>query len=392
MAIPKHLSNIFDGCFYLCLLSLAACSSIQVDSNDKKSPEKHNRILDIGYSELKSETFGSQYDLQVPISNPTFRIAAVGDIMLGTNYPYNHLPDKDIIDLLEDVAPILKRADISFGNLEGVLLDGGEPAKQCLDLKRCYVFRSPVSYAKQLKDAGFTMLSLANNHARDFGEEGRLSTMTALDRQGILYSGVVNDFATLTVKNRTFAMVAFAPFVGVNDMLDLPLAGEVVKNLATQYDVVMVSMHAGAEGADMTRLPFATEYFYNEDRGNVVQFARTMVDNGADLVLGHGPHVPRAMELYKDRLIAYSLGNFATYYGISVKGQRGLAPLLELEVSHQGHFLSGKIHSFRQNRPNGPQVDDNNCSAKLIQHVSKQDFPENMLQISSNGDIYKLSR
>ncbi|VAW99146.1 Capsule biosynthesis protein capA [hydrothermal vent metagenome] len=392
MIISKHLSNIFDGCFYFCLLSLVSCSSILIDPNEKKTPKKQNRVLDIGYSELKHESINFQNDRQKSLTNSTFKIAAVGDIMLGTNYPYNHLPDKDIVDLLEDVKPILTQADISFGNLEGVLLDKGEPAKQCADLKRCYVFRSPVSYAKQLKDAGFTMLSLANNHARDFGEEGRLSTMTALDEQGILHSGVVNNFATLTLKDSSFAMVAFAPFVGANDMLDLPLAGEVVKNLSTQYDVVMVSMHGGAEGIDMTRLPFATEYFYNEDRGDVVQFARTMVDNGADLVLGHGPHVPRAMELYKDRLIAYSLGNFATYYGISVKGQRGLAPLLELEVSNQGHFISGKIHSFRQNRPNGPQPDDNNCSAKLIQQVSKQDFPESMLHISNDGDIYKLSQ
>ena len=96
--------------------------------------------------------------------------------------------------------------------------------------------------------------------------------------------------------------------------------------LAATHDIVIVSFHGGAEGNGAEMLPFAREIFAGEDRGNVVEFAHAMVDAGADLVLGHGPHVVRPMELYRDRLIAYSLGNFATYYGISVEGIRGIAP------------------------------------------------------------------
>jgi len=392
MISKKHLSNLFGGCFCVYSLILVSCSSTPSKPVDNDTIVVSSSVLDIGYSEIHALNHDSNILLpELDIKpNPTFKIAAVGDIMLGTNYPFNHLPNNDIVDLLEEVEPILKNADISFGNLEGVLLDEGEPVKECSDLNRCYVFKSPISFAKRLKEAGFSMLSLANNHARDFGEEGRVSTMKALDEQGILHSGIVDDLAVLTLKDHTFVMIAFAPFIGANDMLDLPLATAVVNQLSEKYDVVMVSMHGGAEGEDMTRLPFATEYFYNEDRGDVVQFAHAMIDSGADVVLGHGPHVPRALELYKGRLIAYSLGNFATYYGISVKGRRGLAPILELEVSHQGHFLNGQIHSFKQNRPNGPQVDDNNCSAKLIQKITKQDFPNGLLEISSNGAIFKL--
>jgi len=389
----KHPSKLFDGCFYLSFLVLVSCVSPVIKTEDSPGIVRSEQfaVLDIGYAEIKNPILNELNSPKQITIYPTFKIAAVGDIMLGTNYPFNHLPDEDI-DLLEEVKAILQNTDISFGNLEGVLLEEGEPAKHCKDLKRCYVFKSPVSYAKQLKDAGFTMLSLANNHARDFGEQGRLSTMVALDEQGILHSGIVDDFATLTLQNVKFVMIAFAPFRGANDMLDIPLASEVIKKLALQYDVVMVSMHGGAEGDEMTRLPFASEYFYDEDRGDVVKFARTMVDSGADLVFGHGPHVPRAIELYQNRLIAYSLGNFATYYGINVRGRRGLAPILELEISHQGHFLSGKIHSFRQNRPNGPQIDPSQASAKLIQMISKQDFPDNLIQISSNGDIQIVSQ
>jgi len=401
----KHLSNLFDGCFYLFLLLIAACSTATIatsppntnrpdTSKSDTSISSQSSLLDIGFAQIikptqVSETINFQHSDQVGEKTPTFKITAVGDIMLGTNYPFNHLADYGI-DLLIDVKSILRNSDISFGNLEGVLLDEGEPAKLCQDLKRCYVFRSPLSYAKQLKNAGFTMLSLANNHSRDFGDLGRLSTMAALEQQGILHSGIVNDFATVIVHQHKIIMIAFAPFRGVNDMLDIALASSVVKELAKLNHIVIVSMHAGAEGEDKTRLPFATEYFYNEDRGDVVKFARAMVDSGADIVLGHGPHVPRAMELYKDRLIAYSLGNFATYYGINVAGKRGLAPILELEVSHQGHFLSGQIHSFRQNRPYGPQLDSSHSSAKLIQKLSKLDFPDNLLQITNNGAIHKL--
>jgi len=401
MLTQKHPSRLIDGCFCLSLWFLVSCSSNGSisDPNDTSNEPTTiavptNAVLDLGYTEINkskpiSQNTDSRIDtLQQPTIQPTFKITAVGDIMLGTNYPFNHLADEGI-DLLIDVKSILRSSDISFGNLEGVLLDEGEPAKQCIDLKRCYVFKSPISYAKQLKEAGFTMLSLANNHSRDFGDEGRLSTMSALQQQGILHSGIVDDFATLTLKQRKIIMIAFAPFRGVNDMLDVPLAIEIVQRLALENDIVIVSMHAGAEGEDKTRIPFATEYFYDEDRGDVVEFARAMVDSGADIVLGHGPHVPRAIELYKERLIAYSLGNFATYYGISVAGQRGLAPILELEISHQGHFLSGQIHSFKQNRPYGPQYDSKHSSAKLIQKLSFMDFPDSLLQISNRGAIHK---
>jgi hypothetical protein len=119
------------------------------------------------------------------------------------------------------------------------------------------------------------------------------------------------------------ALVAFAPNVGSNSLNDPQIGLPLVSQLAATHDIVIVSFHGGAEGNGAEVLPFAREIFAGEDRGNVVEFARAMVDAGADLVIGHGPHVVRPLELYHDRLIAYSLGNFATYYGISVEGIRG---------------------------------------------------------------------
>ena len=250
-------------------------------------------------------------------------IAAVGDMMIGTDFPNNHLPDDDGIGFLAAVTPMLAGADIAFGNLEGVLVDGGEPAKKCSNPNACYLFRSPTRYAAHYKQAGFDVMSLANNHARDFGEEGRASSAAALANHGIASSGGEGSYAVIEHNGLSIAFVSFAVTRGSNMMLDYEAAFAWIAEFDAQYDIVVVSFHGGAEGIDATHIPFAEEEYYNEPRGDVVWFARGSVDAGADLVIGHGPHVVRGTERYRDRLIAYSLGNFATYYGISVSGIKG---------------------------------------------------------------------
>ena len=289
------------------------------------------------------------------------RIASVGDMMLGTDFPENHLPDDDGVSFLTAVTPRLSSADLTFGNLEGVLVDGGEPAKKCSNPSACYLFRSPTRYAEHYRAAGFDVLSLANNHARDFGEEGRTSTMAALDAAGIYHSGREGDFASLVVKDLKVAVLAYAVTKESNMMLDYELAEATVTEYAATHDIVMVTFHGGAEGVHATNLPFAEEEYYGEPRGDVVLFARRMVDAGADLVIGHGPHVVRAAELYKERLIAYSLGNFATYYGISVAGIKGIAPILVTTLDGDGRFVEGLSRSEGTigRLMNDPQLYDN---------------------------------
>jgi hypothetical protein len=320
----------------------------------------------------------------------TLRIAAVGDMMLGTDFPQNHLPDGDGFGLLSAMAPVLREADITFGNLEGTLLRGGEPAKRCQDPDRCYLFRSPPEYARALRAAGFDVVSLANNHARDFGEAGRSASMAALRDAGIRHSGREGDVASWEVKGRRVALIAFAPFKNSHDMLDIPRARARIAALAANHDVVLVSMHAGAEGVHATRIPFGNEFYYGEDRGDVVAFAHAAIEAGADLVLGHGPHVPRGLELYQGRLIAYSLGNFSTYYGISVEGLKGLAPVLKVELGPDGAFRKGQIISARQLRPAGPQPDERHAAARLMRTLSQQDFPANELIIDADGHLRRI--
>ncbi len=313
-------------------------------------------------------------------------IAAVGDIMLGTDYPYNRLPP-DAETLLAPVAPLLQQADVAFGNLEGVLMDGGEAHKKCATSSRCYVFRSPESYAAVLAEAGFDVVSLANNHARDFGESGRDATMRALDRHGIRHSGRLGDVAQWQQSGLQLAMIAFAPFGGSHDMLNMAEARALISQLAAASDILIVSFHGGAEGADTVSLPFTTEWFHGENRGDVVAFARMAVDAGADLLIGHGPHVPRAMELYQGRLIAYSLGNFATYQGINVRAVNGLAPILMARLDGEGRFVEGRLHSNRQPRPLGPHPDPSHQAAQLIAELSSANFPQGSLEFGPEGAI-----
>jgi poly-gamma-glutamate capsule biosynthesis protein CapA/YwtB (metallophosphatase superfamily) len=316
-------------------------------------------------------------------------LAAVGDIMLGTDYPQNILPDDDGVSFLAGAAPILSAADIAFGNLEGTLLDGGEPVKQCKDPSACFVFRTPTRYAGYLRDAGFDVMSLANNHAADFGEAGRQSSMHALDAVGIRHSGREGDVASWTVRGRRVALIAFAPNVGAHQLNEPAVAQARVSELANAHDIVIVSFHGGAEGEGAETLPFARETYHGEDRGDVVEFARTMVNAGADLVLGHGPHVVRAMEVYRDRLIAYSLGNFATYYGISVAADRGVAPVLIAQLAPDGRFVAGRIESMVQLRPGGPQPDRERRALNLMRALTQRAFPEGELSFEPDGSIVR---
>jgi hypothetical protein len=251
----------------------------------------------------------------------------------------------------------------------------------------CFVFRSPTRYATYLRDAGFDVMSLANNHAQDFGDPGRDSSMRTLDAVGIRHSGREGDIAEWTSQGRRFALVAFAPNVGSHQLNDIERAKQIVSELAAHHDIVIVSFHGGAEGDRAQKLPFAHEIYAGEDRGDVVEFAHAVVDAGADLVLGHGPHVLRPVELYRDRFIAYSLGNFATYYGISVNGIRGIAAVLVARIDDNGRFLDGRLEPTNQIRPAGPTLDPAHRAITQLRDLTTEAFPDGHLVIADDGRL-----
>lgn len=310
----------------------------------------------------------------VVVKSPALHVRAVGDIMLGTDFPDDRTPANDGRDLLVPVARWLQDADLTFGNVEGVLMDGGEPEKFCKDPKLCYLFRSPSRYAATLREAGIDVVSLANNHARDFGEIGRTASMQALAAAGIAHTGREGDIASLIVDGHLVAVVGFAPNVGSWSLNDIEGAADLVAGLSIGHDIVIVSFHGGAEGADALHVPEGMEMFYGEERGDLREFSRAVIDAGADLVIGHGPHVPRGLELYRDRLIAYSLGNFATHWGISVTGNKGLAPVLGATLDPSGKFVEGEILSAIQMRPEGVFPDAQARALQLMRELTKEDF------------------
>ncbi|HNV81857.1 MAG TPA: CapA family protein [Tenuifilaceae bacterium] len=323
-------------------------------------------------------------------ANHYLTIIGVGDIMFGTDFPNKgYLPPKnDCLPLIQPAIDVLQNADITFGNLEGCFLNEGEVAKRCSDSTRCFAFKMPEEYVHCLSLAGFDVVSLANNHIGDFGEKGRQTTMRLLDSVGIQYGGLLTHPTAVFEKNGLkIGFGAFAPNVGTCNINDIPGVKRIVEGLKSQCDIVIVSFHGGAEGANHAHVNRETEYFYGENRSNVYEFARHAIDAGADVVFGHGPHVTRAVDLYKGRFIAYSLGNFCTYGRFNLKGINGIAPIVKLYLEKNGKFVKGEIVPIIQPGNGGVVMDSQKQAIKAIQRLTIGDFPESQLNISNDGKI-----
>ena len=328
-----------------------------------------------------------------------FRLIAVGDVMPGTEFPDAGYLDPRLAGdagpeavLGTDLLDLLRSGDVVFGNMEGVLWDEDvPPSKSCRDPKLCYVFRGPESYAGLLAEAGFTVLALANNHSGDWGAEGREATMAALARHDIAYAGLNASnarTASLTLDSGvTVGVAAFAPNRGTMNLNDLDGAVRVVRSLAADHDVVLVSFHGGAEGSKYTSLPKETETFHGENRGDVYAFAHAVVDAGADVVIGHGPHVPRAVEIYENRFVAYSLGNFWTYGRFNLQGPNGLAPVVDLVLASDGSLRSARIRSARQEGRGGPKLDPTGGALALISELTATDLEAAGLVFEHDGTV-----
>ena len=337
-------------------------------------------------SDKKIKTTKSQVN-----SKDTISIIGVGDMMLGTNYPAeSYLPPEDGKNILTPVKQIIENADISFGNLEGAILSGSGTVKTCTNPAVCYAFKMPNHYVNYFKEAGFDVLSIANNHVSDFGEAGKENTVKMLDGVGIKYAGLLKyPYTTFEKNGIKYGFCAFAPNNGTVDINDSENATKIVKQLNSICDIVIVSFHGGAEGSSKSHLTRSDELFLGENRGNPYQFARIVIDAGADIVFGHGPHVTRAIDIYKGKFIAYSMGNFATYARFNLKGICGIAPIIKLFVNKKGEFLSGTIYSTKQVGEGGPVIDEDKTVIKEIINLTKFDVPESQIMLDENGVITK---
>jgi cell wall-associated NlpC family hydrolase len=323
----------------------------------------------------------------------TVSIIGTGDIMLGSNFPSEaKLPPNDGKDLLLNVKAILQNADVTFGNLEGCFLNSGGTQKSCRS--GCYYFRMPDRYVERLLDAGFDVINIANNHMGDFGQQGRTNTVKVLKDAGLAFAGLkdICETSEFEINGLKYGFCGFAPNSGTVKIADLEYAKQIVSTLDKTCDIVIVSFHGGAEGPANNRVTRKTETFYGENRGNVYEFAHAVIDAGADVVFGHGPHVVRAAELYNDRFIIYSMGNFCTSGDFNINGISGYAPIVKIYTDKKGVFKNGQIFSALQKDKTGPVLDEKNSAAKEIKRLTLLDFPQTLLDISDDGRIERKNK
>lgn len=378
--MAHKLTSIFCmAAIFMVMAESATCSN----ENKSEKPEATET------TETPSGTESSEGEelSGAPSLPDTLTIAVCGDIMMGTTYPSRELPANDGKNLFDDTKEITLRADLALGNLEGCLLEGGTSSKR--PGRYSYSFRMPTSYCQNLQDAGYDFMSLANNHSRDFGNEGIASSEQTLDKYGIAHCGVEgrNDYAIVERNGVKYGICAFGHNSYTIKHTDLNRVKGILTRLRPMCDILIVSFHGGAEGADRKHLPQGQETFLGENRGNLRQFTHFAIDNGADLIYGHGPHVTRCMEVYKGKFIVYSLGNFCTPYGISLSGIKGYAPVVEVKIKNDGTFISGQIHSFIQKKGIGPRKDLTNTVAKEMKSLSEADIQNPAITISSEGEI-----
>jgi Bacterial capsule synthesis protein PGA_cap len=310
----------------------------------------------------------------------TVSIAATGDIVMGS---IPELPPADGARFFDGVMSAL-RGGVVLGNLEGTLSSGG--ASKCGPASaNCYAFQMPPPYARWLKRAHFTVLNLANNHSYDFGATGLAQTVAALDAQGLRHTGRPGEIAYQRVGSVRVALVGFAPYPWAQDLNDHSAARALVREADRNADVVVVTMHAGAEGRDRSSTPRSTEYFLGENRGNVRAFAHAVVDAGADLVAGHGPHVLRGMEWYRGRLIAYSLGNFAGYKVFSLSGPLSVSGVLHVTLRGNGRFVRGQLVATKLTADGTPVLDPRGGAHGLVRTRSRVDFGVHGVTVSPTG-------
>jgi hypothetical protein len=329
------------------------------------------------------------------------RLSFTGDNNLGTSTLPGGIPPDDGRGLLDEIDSLLT-GNLVIGNLEGVLADTGTTTKcdapgrrrrdgSLAQRSNCYVFLTPTRLAPRLKDAGFTHLNLANNHSHDFGVAGRISSETTLRGLGLKVYGPVGQISIDTVRSgdslTIVGLIGFSTYPSAANLLDLVASAAVVDSISRRVDLVVVTFHGGSEGSGALHVARGPEFLGREPRGDLRQWARVVIDAGADLVVGHGPHVLRGIEFYRGRPVVYSLGNFLTYRGFNLEGVLGLTGVLQVELDGTGAFRSGRFHSMMQVPRQGPRLDRQAAAINLMRRLSVEDFGDTAARIQPDGTI-----
>jgi hypothetical protein len=302
----------------------------------------------------------------------TVSITWVGDMTFGTPGAY---PAAGSGSLISGVTQDLT-GDLVVGNLETAL--GDLPMDKCAPGETdCYEFEAPDDTAQALHQAGFSAVNVANNHTLDAGTAGEASTDAALSSAGLVWAGRPGQITYLTRNGIRIALLGFAPWSYDADLLDIPAAEALVRQAKQHAQVVIVMEHAGGEGDDAQHVRPGEEYYLGQDRGNSIAFTHGVIDAGADLVMGSGPHVLRGIQWYQGHLIAYSLGNFCGYNTLGLDSITSVSAILHVTLNADGQFVQGSISPIRLVAPGTPQPDPGHAAIPMINSLSQDDFAGN---------------
>jgi hypothetical protein len=324
-----------------------------------------------------------------PIAGDTITMSGVGDVIMGTQYRGGggKIPPNNGQGFFDPVKSALA-SDLVMGNLETTLTVDTGVTKCAPTETSCFQFFLPPSYANYLKDGGFQVMNLANNHTHDMGAAGLVNTRAALDAAGVGYTGAPGEIKIVNVKGMKVAVLGFSVYSWGGNLNNIPAAVALVKNAAAQADLVVIQMQGGAEGADKSHVVPGHEIFLGEDRGDLIAFSHAVIDAGADVIFGHGPHIMRGMEFYKGRLIAYSLGNFCGYGTLNSAGFLGVGGVLKVTLHRDGTWAGGSLVSTELVRGGMVDVDPAKRALGFVQGLSTADFGNRAARISpSDGTV-----
>lgn len=266
-----------------------------------------------------------------PIQN-LVTLTAVGDIMLGDGPACaghgvgSAIKKGGVIPIFKNVEPLVKKGDIAFGNLEAVVSDKGIDSSKM----KPFLMRAHPDTLKGLDFAGFNVLSLANNHSMQYGEDGLKETIDNLSKHHIRYVGVGSSLEDarrpllFTIKGIKVAFLAYCLIPDKTAYISTSNPEEIYSDInkaKTIVDIVIVSMHWGDEFIEMP----------SPDQ---IQFAHRIIDSGANLILGHHPHILQGIEQYHNGLVAYSLGNFI--FDLNYLVELRSSVILECRLSKNG--------------------------------------------------------
>ncbi|HEX6631091.1 MAG TPA: CapA family protein [Gemmatimonadaceae bacterium] len=337
-----------------------------------------------------------------PLRAGELRVCAGGDVTLGTNLdttwvatasrragePVPALPRP--AELLQPLTPLVQGADLVLLNVEAAIGAGRAPRKCPPGSRACFALRQPVSAAAALREVApgaVVVANVANNHARDAGTEGFERTREHLEAAGVYVTGADTLPTLVPLGGDTVAVLGFTTSTAGPDARDLAAVRRHVARAAARHDRVIVTVHMGAEGVRAQRTRARVERYFNENRGDPVAFARTAVRAGAALVIGHGPHVLRALEWRGDALVAYSLGNLINHGPFLLHEPLNRGALLCATMGPRGAVRDAIVTPTYQRRVGLVAFDPDLRALTLLDSLGRLDFPRSGGRVDEHGRV-----